>query len=152
MGTSPFTAQTTGIMKCLLLLATLTLLGVCWGCEDGERRFGRRHAFRCRACSPGTAGVGGIRCPSCLPGTFQSERGQTMCNVCPVGTYQDRRRQRTCKECPDGLLTATTGATSIEECIGYTPATRPPVTRPPVTRPVPGTRPPVTRPMHWSGH
>merc|ERR1712062_300242 len=122
MGTSPFTAQTTGIMKCLLFLATLTLLGVCSAqrrpCEDGEHRFGTRRGFICASCSPGTAGVGGT-CPACQPGFAQSESGQFMCNVCPMGTWQNRQRQRTCHECPDGLTTATTGATSIEECIGY---------------------------------
>ena len=69
----------------------------------------------------------------CEPGTFSEviERSRiiieeaateklSICEPCPIGTYADEIGSSVCKECPKYHTTLTTGAASIEDCIGMT--------------------------------
>jgi len=55
--------------------------------------------------------------PVCRPGHYSTNNGIEPCLECPMGTYQDNDQQTYCHACPAGTNTASTGSTSLEDCL-----------------------------------
>ena len=53
----------------------------------------------------------------CKPGYYSTNNGISPCVECPMGTYQNNDQQTQCFACPAGTNTASTGSTSLEDCL-----------------------------------
>ena len=53
----------------------------------------------------------------CKPGYYSTNHGIAPCVECPMGTYQDNDQRTQCHACPAGTRTASTGSTSLEDCL-----------------------------------
>ena len=53
----------------------------------------------------------------CNPGYYSTIHGVEPCVECPMDTYQDNEQRTQCHACPVGTHTASTGSTSLEDCL-----------------------------------
>uniref|UniRef100_A0A7S1PJQ5 Tyrosine-protein kinase ephrin type A/B receptor-like domain-containing protein n=1 Tax=Alexandrium catenella TaxID=2925 RepID=A0A7S1PJQ5_ALECA len=107
--------------------------------STGEWVESRVQAQSCAWCAPGRmseriAAESTYKCAKCLPGTFQSTKGETECTECPVGEEAPQAGQKectrcglgkfatsngqvTCDRCLQGFITAYVGSTGVDSCI-----------------------------------
>jgi hypothetical protein len=90
-------------------------------CNAGYYQTGFGLSLNCTLCPPGEVSLPGDRnCTQCPRGSFGHPLSH-VCELCPVSFYASSSSQTQCQPCPAGRATATTGATSMEQCISPVP-------------------------------
>lgn len=111
---------------------------VCLNCPSGT--YADTKTKSCKECTPGfyqdeEGNMGCLPCPKntfsvakraksvgdckavCNPGYYSTFHGVEPCVECPMDTYQDNEQRTQCHACPVGTHTASTGSTSLEDCL-----------------------------------
>jgi len=90
----------------------------CLECEGGQYA-NATGTTKCHQCEPGwfQPSRGQTLCFKCGPGTRAANTSSVTCKQCPLGRFQAADGSSECQACPGNLVTPSTGATSLGDCL-----------------------------------